>query len=75
MKTAIYIADGVMQLVLTGESEFEKNTLAAIEDKRMTLKIFRGQFYRCQGGWVRHDDHPNDDDRSLILTVDRNVAV
>lgn len=31
MKTAIYIEDGTVQLVLTHESDFEKNALGSFE--------------------------------------------
>lgn len=53
MKTAIYIEDGVVQLVLTPESEFEKQTVASFADKPMETRIFRGTFYDCRGGWTR----------------------
>lgn len=71
MKTAIYIQDGLMQLVLTPDTEFERATVRAFSDKPMEVKVMAGSFYNCQGGWVRHDlhDHAERDDRSLILRV------
>lgn len=80
MKTAIYIEDGVIQLVITPETEFEKNSLSTFEEKPLEVKIFSGSFYDCRGGWVRQSAHSvnnsmygsfkNTDDRSLILRID-----
>lgn len=74
MKTAIYIEDGVVQLVITPESEFEKNALSGFRDKPLDAKLFVGSFYDCRGGWVRqsryympHGMGDQDSDQSLIL--------
>lgn len=75
MKTAIYIEDGTVQLVITPESEFEKNALRSFEKKPMDAKIFAGVFYDCRGGWVRQREfyhqsigqHSNE--TSLILRM------
>lgn len=82
MKTAIYIEDGVVQLVLTPESDFEFSTLKAFEkDGALDAQVFHGQFYDCRGGWTRQAEyHPARDDfsyhrpkesteRSLIVRV------
>jgi hypothetical protein len=78
MKTAIYIEDGVVQLVITPESDFEKSALRSFEDKPMEAKVFAGTFYDCRGGWVRQASHhfdlsafgsSNNNDRSLILRM------
>ena len=53
MKTAIYLEDGTVQLVITPESEFEKNALTTFRDKPLDAEIFTGTFYDCRGGWVR----------------------
>jgi hypothetical protein len=53
MKTAIYIEDGLVQLVITPESEFEKNALSTLRDKPLDAQLFAGSFYDCRGGWVR----------------------
>lgn len=84
MKTAIYIEDGITQLVITPESEFEKNALSSFEDKPLKAVIFSGSFYDCRGGWIRqtyHSSHvslgspyENNDDKSLILRVDTNES-
>jgi len=54
MKTAIYIEDGVVQLVLTPEGEFENNALCSFENQATRTQIKVGQFYSCRGGWTRH---------------------
>jgi hypothetical protein len=59
MKTAIYIEDGVVQLVITPESEFEKNAVSQFANESMETKIFSGTFYDCRGGWVRQSEHYN----------------
>ncbi len=77
MKTAIYIEDGTVQLVLTPESEYEKGALKTFENKPLNAQIFVGSFYDCRGGWVRqkHFSRQNfnpmldTDDRSLILRM------
>ena len=80
MKTAIYIEDGVVQLVITPETEFEKNALTTFQEKPLDAKIFAGSFYDCRGGWVRQNDYnPNimanttrigrNEDKSLIIRI------
>jgi len=36
MKTAIYIEDGMTQIVITPETDFDKAALKALRDKQMT---------------------------------------
>jgi len=75
MKTAIYIEDGVVQLVITPESDFEKDSLKSFRDKPLDAQIFNGTFYDCQGGWTRQSTFYPDtygartDDASLILRM------
>ena len=77
MKTAIYIEDGVTQLVITPESDFEKSTLKMMGDGEVEAKMHIGTFYDCRGGWVRqsqynahmHDLSSDQGDKSLILKV------
>lgn len=77
MKTAIYIEDGVVQLVITPESKFEKNSLTGFMDKPLDAKMFSGSFYDCRGGWIRQNDYSprnfiggrENEDKSLILTI------
>jgi len=63
MKTAIYIESGMLQLVITPESEFEKNAicmfaedsrpLGVMDGTKLDAVLFRGSFYDCRGGWAR----------------------
>lgn len=77
MKTAIYIEDGVVQLVITPESEFEKNALSTFTEKPLGAEIFAGSFYDCRGGWVRQNDYNpthymgsrKNEDKSLIIRI------
>ena len=77
MKTAIYIEDGVVQLVITPETEFEKNALTTIQDSAIDAKVFSGSFYDCRGGWARQTSYYNNNafgsgdgnDKSIILQV------
>ena len=77
MKTAIYIEDGIVQLVITPETEFEKNSISTFRDKPLEAKIFAGSFYDCRGGWIRQQDYSprnyiggrDNEDKSLIITI------
>ena len=77
MKTAIYIEDGVTQLVLTPESEYEKNIVHSFGKRLDTVKVFEGTFYDCRGGWVRQSawrergpyDYYDSKDTSLIMRI------
>lgn len=77
MKTAIYIEDGVVQLVITPESDFEKNALKSFSTAPLDAKIFEGAFYDCRGGWTRQKEYyphahtfRDDADRSLIVRAE-----
>ena len=54
MKIALYIEDGLEQIVLTPETETEKGIVGKMHDNSRTLSIYRGGFYPCMGGWTRH---------------------
>lgn len=77
MKTAIYIEDGVVQLVITPESEFEKSALGSFSKDPLKAEIFNGTFYDCRGGWTRQSaffhhgqfDDGSAHDTSLILRM------
>lgn len=66
MKTAIYVADGITQLVITPETEFEKEVFAKVDDKLLSAKIMTGSFYESRAGFVRQSPG---DDKSLIIKV------
>jgi hypothetical protein len=63
MKTAIYIEQGVTQLVLTPENQWERNALSSL--KEGSVSFHRGSFYACQGGYNRQSD----EDDSLMLRI------
>lgn len=79
MKIALYIEDGLEQLVLTPDSEYERTMLQKIHDGARDLSIKSGGFYRCRGGWTRHKQMPhspfdsatNDEDESTIIVLTR----
>lgn len=77
MKTAIYIEDGVMQLVLTPENGFEGNVLGSITKAQLDLKIHQGQFYDCVGGWTRQRDltGSNPPEYSVIIRLQPRAEV
>lgn len=54
MKIALYIEDGLEQIVLTPETDTEKGILGKMHDGTRELSIKHGSFYACQGGWTRH---------------------
>lgn len=77
MKIALYIEDGLEQIVLTPTSDTEEAILEKIHDGSRQLSIKRGEFYGCRGGWTRHkkqyhspygSDEPNDNSTMIILT-------
>jgi hypothetical protein len=76
MKIALYIEDGLEQIVLTPDSETEKSILDKIHDGTRELRIARGSFYGCRGGWTRWKDQPrhsvygseiNDESTMIVL--------
>lgn len=54
MKIALYIEQGLEQIVLTPEGDTEKAILGKLHDGSRELSILRGSFFKCRGGWVRH---------------------
>jgi hypothetical protein len=72
VRSAIYIADGVTQVVLTPETETDKSVLDQIEKAGGELSIKRGSFYECRGGYVRFAGAgyiQSERDDSLMLVV------
>ncbi len=75
MKIALYVEDGLEQIVLTPESETEEGILGKIHDADRDLSIKRGEFYGCQGGWTRWkkqyhqgpSNPPNDESTIIVL--------
>jgi hypothetical protein len=65
VKIALYIAEGVEQLVLTPDSDHEKSLLGKLSAKDRVLSIHHGSFYECRGGWIRHGQ----DDTSTMIVL------
>lgn len=57
MKTAVYIEDGVTQIVLTPETAWEKQAIASLEQQEFKAELFAGEFYDCRGGWTRQREY------------------
>lgn len=67
MKIALYIEDGLEQIVLTPESDTEKSILGKLHDGTRSLDIKKGEFYACQGGWTRHGLSQSSDASTMII--------
>lgn len=74
MKTAIYIEDGTLQLVLTPDTKFEKDALKTLISKKVDARIMEGSFFECAGGWFRQShsfggEATERSENSLIIRV------
>lgn len=65
MKIALYIEEGVDQIVFTPESDTERGILGKLIRGTCELSIKQGSFYECQGGWVRQGK--NEDSTIIVL--------
>lgn len=65
MKIALYIEDGLEQIVLTPEGDTEKGILGKLHDGTRSLSVLRGSFYGTRGGWIRYGE--NDESTMLVL--------
>lgn len=72
MKIALYIEDGLEQIVLTPESDTERGIIGKLHDGSRELTIKQGSFYECQGGWVRQSK--NDDSTLIVLRAKEPTA-
>jgi hypothetical protein len=80
MKIALYIEDGVEQIVLTPQTDYEKKMLALLHDQTRVVEIKDGSCYECNGGYVRHGyvggsyyDSTRNADNSTMLVLRRKV--
>jgi hypothetical protein len=53
MKVALYVEDGVTQVVLTPETDLEKQAVELLAQHPGKAQFFHGHFYECMGGWVK----------------------
>ena len=65
MKIALYIENGLEQIVLTPETDTERGILGKMHDGDRELSIKQGGFYECRGGWTRQGDG----DRSTMIIL------
>lgn len=70
MKIALYIEDGLEQIVLTPESDVEKGIVGKLADGSRALSIQRGSFYECRGGYVRQGT--SDDSVMIIIRPEQS---
>ena len=52
MKTALFFHEQDAQLVLTADTEWEKRMLEMLHKNYPDISLI-GEFYDCNGGWVR----------------------
>lgn len=65
MQIALFIKDGLEQIVLTPESDTEKSILGKMHDGSREMSIHKGSFYECRGGYVRESKN----DESTIIAL------
>jgi len=68
MKTSILSQDGNMQLILTPETDFEKEVIEKYGSEFNSVDIYKGNFSDCKGGWTRLYET----EESLILRINDN---
>lgn len=66
MKIALFIEDGLEQIVLTPQSDIERSILRKLDDRNLSIR--HGDFYKNQGGWVMYNPH-HCDHKSTILVL------
>jgi hypothetical protein len=75
MKVALYIEDGLEQIVLTPENDTERMVLAKLDGSHRSIEIAHGGFYLCQGGWVRHSPYAErSSDKSTMIILRQKQA-
>ena len=72
MKIALYIEDGLEQIVLTPEGDTEKGILGKLNDPMRKMTIHHGSFYECRGGYVR-TSVSNDESTIIVLRKIENT--
>lgn len=67
MKIALYIDDGVEQIVLTPETETERGIVGKLHDGSRGVLVRRGTFYACVGGYTRQGQNSKDESTIIVL--------
>jgi len=68
MEITLVSKNQVNQIVLTPESEYEKNILKLIDNSNIQTTLRTGNFSQCQGGWIREYPH-SDHEYSLMIVL------
>ena len=58
MKIALYIEDGIEQLVLTPEGKHETSLLGLLANGTREITIKQGTFFENMAGFIRHTNSP-----------------
>ena len=59
MRTTVLIEDGIIQIVLSPEGEYEKAVLKFLDERKAELKVDRGTVYKSMSGHLLMDyDYP-----------------
>ena len=67
MKIAMVFENGIKQLVLTPDNPHETMCLAALHEGA-TMSIHHGEYYACQGGWIRQRETETPKSTIIVLT-------
>jgi hypothetical protein len=75
MKTALYMNDERVQVVLTPENDYERNIVKALSDQAYDLHVYKGQFTDVQGGWTMLDryGYRGEERQSAIIVLDKKA--
>ena len=74
MKTAIYVENGVTQLVLTPDNDWEKSILNKLKEvsEDSTVVIRQGHFFMNQANYYRYDIGLSE---SLIFVINKTSEI
>ena len=75
MKVSVFISDGVQQVNLTPENQFEKNVLNSIKQKENDVEFMYGSFSACQGGWIRRYNESETNNENLFMVIKEKKTV
>ncbi len=67
MRIALYVEDGLEQIVLTPEGDTEKAILAKMHDGSRRLSVHRNSFYHTQGGFVSQGPYSDKEFSTMIV--------
>lgn len=53
MKVAVYVEEGLQQVMFMAENDHEKKILSSMAERPCDVSWHNGSWYTCQGGWKR----------------------